>query len=183
MRGLCTDYRSQIQFSVFATTPTTVIVAATTTLPIGCATVVTIPDCQNNICLCTHVVVVNICSCRKLGHVCAFSIVYMYSLVGVDRPAKLYTCLEMTCHNAEVTCHNESTVPSLAGVRTLHQPILAELSFRVTKYITAASISPKYLCAWGNVAVHEVKPRRDYCWLKTISNPPHSLASARLANF
>ena len=41
----------------------------------------------------------------------------------------------------------------------------------------------RYLCAWGNVAVHEVKPRRDYCWLKTISNPPLPLAPARLANF
>jgi hypothetical protein len=29
-----------------------------------------------------------------------------------------------------------------------------------------------YSCAWGNVAVNEVYPRRDYCWLKTISNPP-----------
>ena len=29
-----------------------------------------------------------------------------------------------------------------------------------------------HLCAWGNVAVNEVKPRRDYCWLKTISKPP-----------
>ena len=30
----------------------------------------------------------------------------------------------------------------------------------------------RHLCAWGNVAVNEVKPRRDYCWLKTISKPP-----------
>jgi hypothetical protein len=29
-----------------------------------------------------------------------------------------------------------------------------------------------HLCAWGNDAVNEVKPRRVNCWLKTISNPP-----------
>jgi len=28
-----------------------------------------------------------------------------------------------------------------------------------------------YLCAWGNVTVNEVKPRRDNCWLKTFSIP------------
>jgi hypothetical protein len=30
----------------------------------------------------------------------------------------------------------------------------------------------RYLCAWGNDAASEVKPRRVNCWLKTISNPP-----------
>ena len=51
------------------------------------------------------------------------------------------------------------------------------------RYKNVCGLRSWHLCAWGNVAVHEVKPRRDYCWLKTISNPPHPLASARLANF
>lgn len=38
-----------------------------------------------------------------------------------------------------------------------------------------------HLCAWGNVAVYEVKPRRDYCWLKTISNPPLVRKSSRIS--
>ena len=41
-------------------------------------------------------------------------------------------------------------------------------------YILPQIFEESYLCARGNVAVHEVYPRRDNCWLKTISKPPYS---------
>jgi hypothetical protein len=41
-----------------------------------------------------------------------------------------------------------------------------------SQYIERRRTMLTHLCAWGNDAVNEVKPRRVNCWLKTMSKPP-----------
>ncbi len=50
-------------------------------------------------------------------------------------------------------------------------PNLACRGVTLRGFITSTSSPAPHSCAWGNVAVHEVQPRRDYCYLKTIPIP------------
>jgi hypothetical protein len=69
-------------------------------------------------------------------------------------------------------CIHRSVLSSSLEWTALSTPIRFATKLSIQMYVNRGDELSLHLCAWGNDAVNEVKPRRVNCWLKTISNPP-----------